>query len=112
MRQPDRPDRIANEGKLRGRGGGEPAGGAVILVVHRSGVMMVVGVGTGLVGRVGEGPTARFFHGALRALPCRAVQMATVQQVKLVKYWRHQPGEVEHQKETRPVSDASRPAGL
>ena len=51
-------DRISDEGKHADRGSAQPAAEAMILVVDRTGVMVVVRVRARLVRRMGEDPPA------------------------------------------------------
>ena len=107
-RELDGPDRSTHEGQLCDRGGTEPAGGAVILIVHRTGMMMVVRVGAGLIRRMGKDPPVGPGRGTRLVGPC----VALAAQVELVECGRDDPREVEQQEQRRPVLDAGRPAGL
>lgn len=106
-RDPDDAERRSDEGKHGHRGCTNPAGEAMILVVHRTGMMMVVGVGARLVRRMGKDPPAGFFCGAGLAPPCLMLEIL----VDLVECRRHDPGEVEHQEQRCSVSNPGRPPG-
>jgi hypothetical protein len=98
----------SDEGKHGYRGSTDPAAEAMILVVRRTGMMMVVGVGARLVRRMGNDPPARFFRGAGLARLCLMFAIL----VDLVECRRDDPGEVEHQEERCSVSHPRRPSGL
>lgn len=101
-------ERRSDEGKQGNRRRAEPAGKAMILVVRRTGMMMVVGVGARLVRRMGKDPPAGFFCRAGLAPPCLMLEIL----VDLVECRRHDPGEVEHQEDRCSVSHPGRPSGL
>lgn len=105
MRDLDGAGRTSNERKHGNRGRAEPAGEAMILVMHRPGMMMVVRVGARLIRRMGKDPPTGFFCGAGLARPSAAIE-------KRVKQWRHDQGEIEHQEERCSVSYGGRSAGL
>lgn len=101
-------ERRADGGKHGRRLCAELAAEAMIRVVHRSAVMVVVGVGTRLVRRMGKDPPAGFFAGAGLARLCPMLGI----EVDLVERWSHDPGEVEHQEQRCSVSQPGRPSGL
>jgi hypothetical protein len=82
-------DRISDEGKHTDRGSAEPAAEAVVLVVHRTGMVMVVRVGARLVRWMGEDLPTGIVRGAGLALSCAVLE-------KLVEPWRRGQGEIEH----------------
>ena len=98
----DGTDRSSDEGKHGDRGYAKPAGEAMILIVHRTAMMMVVRVGAGLIRRMGEDPPTGFFYGA-------DLERASVALEKLVEYWRHDQREIEHQEQGCPAAHARRP---
>jgi hypothetical protein len=103
----DDAERRPGEGKHGHRGCTELACEAMILVVHRTGMMVVVGVGARLVRRMGKDSPAGFFRGTGLARPC----LMLVILVDLVECRRHDPGEVEQQEQRCSVSHPGRPLG-
>ena len=89
-------------------GSAQTAAEAMILVVNRTGVMVVVGVGAGLVRGMGEDPPAGIVCGT--RLVRRSVSLETL--VELMKRWRQDPGEIEHQEKGCSASQTARPARL
>jgi hypothetical protein len=78
----------------------------MIFVVKRTGVMVMVRVRARLVRRMGEDPPARIVSGTRLARSSVPPEIL----VKLVKHWRHDPGEIEHQEQGCSASQPARPA--
>jgi len=85
-------DRISDEGKHADRGSAQPAAEAMVLVVHRTGMVMVVRVGARLIRWMGKDPPTGIFRGAGLARSCAVLEKL----VELVESWRHDQGEIEH----------------
>ena len=79
----------------------------MVLVVRRSGMMVVVRVGARLIRGMGEDPPAGFFCGTALARHSAPLEM----QMKLVECRRCDPREIERQEDRRPVSHPGQPAG-
>jgi hypothetical protein len=91
-RDQDGTDRSSDEGKHGNRGYAKPAGEAMILIMHRTAMMMVVRVGAGLIRRMGEDPPTGLLCRAELARPSAALEKL----VKLVEYRRRDQREIEH----------------
>ena len=112
-RHPGAPDlgrgpRSFEDRQYRHRSPGQPTADAVILVVNRTGVMVMVRVGAGLIRQIEEDPPAGILSGARLARRCVTPQNL----MKLVESWRSDPGQIEHQQQSCTVSHAARPARL
>jgi hypothetical protein len=68
----------------------------VILVVQRAGMVMVVGVGAGLIHRMGEDPPAGLTRGAFLARSWTVLEKL----VKLVEGRRREQGEIQHHEQS------------
>lgn len=79
----------------------------MIFVVHRTGMMVVVRVGARLIWQMREDSPSGIVRGAGLAQPC----VFPWSLVKLVEYWRHDPGEIQHQEQRGSLSSPTRPAG-
>jgi hypothetical protein len=79
----------------------------MILVVQRTGMVVVVRVGARLFRRMGKNPPAGFLCGTALARRSAALE----KQMKLVECWRCDPGEIEHQEHRCTVSHPCHPVG-
>ena len=100
--------RSFGDGKNSRCGFAQPAAEAMILVVSRTGVMVVVRIGARLLRQVGENPPAGLGCGTGLARLSLSLEIL----VKLMKRWSRDPGQVERQKERGSTSQIGRPDRL
>ena len=99
-------DRGFDEGKQRDRARHRPAAQAVILVVYRIGMVVMVRVGAGLIGRMGEDPPVGIRRGTGVLRPRLALRM----EVELVQRRGRDPCQIQQQEQRRCAARAARRA--